>query len=423
MTRCRLANHMRFCRATALHSPSSSLRRTGFPGRHGETSRTAISVRWMCFFVTLFCMNVSAVRAQSASEIAKELLPFVERHELAGAVALVGNDKGVVSTDSVGFADIQNQRPMQANSLFWIASQSKPMTAAAVMMLVDEGKIALDDPVEKYLPEFLGQMVVAEKDADHVLLKVPSHPITVREVLSHLSGLPFRSAIEEPTLDALPLAAAVRSYAMTPLQSEPGTHYQYSNAGINTAARILEVVSGQKYEDFMQQRLFDPLGMKDTSFWPGGEQVERLAKSYRPDSDKTNLEEFLISQLIYPLDDRMHRFPMPAGGLFSTAQDTLRFCQLILNKGEFNGKRLLSEAAVAELTRRQTPESLKVSYGLGFSVGGDWFGHGGAHATNMQIYPERNLILIWMVQHSGFPGDGAKAQAAFRELALRQHSR
>src|SRR6187431_3084199 len=155
----------------------------------------------------------------------------------------------------------------QADAMFWIASMSKAITAAGLMVLVDEGKVALDDPVEKYLPEFKGQMVVAEKNDAHMLLRKPAHPITVREVLSHMSGLPFSAAIEKPTLDGLPLAAAVRSYAMSPLQTEPGTAYQYSNAGINTAARIIEVVSGMKYEDFMQQRLFDPLGMKDTTFW------------------------------------------------------------------------------------------------------------------------------------------------------------
>ena len=142
------------------------------------------------------------------------------------------------------------------------------MTATALMMLVDEGKVNVDDPVEKYLPEFKGQWVKAEQDADHVLLKRPAHPITVKNVLSHTSGLPFSSPLEEPTLDLLPLAARVRSYAMLPLEFEPDSKYAYSNAGINTAGRIIEVVSGMPYEQFMEQRLFQPLGMKDTTFWP-----------------------------------------------------------------------------------------------------------------------------------------------------------
>lgn len=345
------------------------------------------------------------------------LQAFVDKHELAGAVALVADRDEVLAVETVGFADIAAGRKIEADAMFWIASQSKAMTAAAVMMLVDERKIALDDPVEKYLPEFRGQMVIAEKDDAHVLLKKPAHPITVREVLSHVSGLPFKSAVEEPTLDGLPLAKAVRSYAMTPLQTEPGTHYQYSNAGINTAARLIETTTGTSYEDFMQQRLFGPLGMEDTTFWPDEAQVRRLAKSYRPNGQNDGLVEFGLGQLTAPLSDREHRFPMPAGGLFSTAADTARFCQMLLRGGEFGGKRYLSEAAFRELTTRQTPDGMEESYGFGLSVGPDWFGHGGAHATNMEIRPADGLVLIWMVQHGGFPGDGQQAQGVFRSWA------
>ena len=359
-----------------------------------------------------------AAWAEAPESVVPALQPFVEKHELAGAVALVADKDKVLSVEAVGFADIATGRKMKVDDVFWIASQSKPITAAAVMMLVDEGKIALNDPVEKYLPEFRSLMVIAEKDNDHVLLRKPSHPVTIREVLSHMSGMPFKSALEEPTLDGLPLAAAVRSYAMTPLQTEPGTHYQYSNAGINTAARIIEVVTSKKYEDFMHSRLFEPLGMKDTSFWPNEEQAERVAKSYRPDAAKTNLVEFPVSQLIYPLTDLHRRFPMPAGGLFSTAQDTALFCQMMLNNGEFQGRRYLSEAAVAELTKRQTPATVKESYGLGFSVGGDTYGHGGAHSTNMEVRPSKGIVIVWMVQHGGFPGEGGKAQGVFKNWAV-----
>jgi len=308
---------------------------------------------------------------------------------------------------------------MTPDTLFWIASESKPMTAAAVMILVDEDKITLDDPVEKYLPEFRAQMLVAEKSETQTVLIKPARPITIRDCLSHLSGLPFKSAAEEPVLDGLPLAAAVRTYAMTPLQTEPGTAYQYSNAGINTAARVLEVVSGMAYGQFMQERLFDPLEMKDTTFWPNEEQVVRLARSYRPNKDKTKLEAFEITQLRYPLSDRIHRFPMPAGGLFSTAEDTARFARMLLNRGELAGHRYLSEAAVAELSKRQTPESLSNAYGLGFAVGPDWFGHGGAHATNLEMFPGKSRAFVWMVQHAGFLGEGKEAQGLFKKQFLK----
>jgi CubicO group peptidase (beta-lactamase class C family) len=252
-----------------------------------------------------------------------------------------------------------------------------------------------------------------------VLLRKPRHPINVREILSHTAGLPFKSAMEQPTLDLLPLRDAVRSYAMTPLQFEPGSKYQYSNAGINTAGRIIEVAGGMPYEEFLERRLFGPLGMKDTTFRPDETRLARLAKSYRPDAEKTGLEETSVTQLKYPLDDRT-RQPMPAGGLFSTAGDLGRFCRMILNGGVSEGRRYLSEAAVTEMTRRQTGESLKESYGLGWSTGGGTFGHGGAYATNMTIDPRRGLITVFLVQHAGFPGDGGKSQAAFRQAAVEQ---
>jgi CubicO group peptidase (beta-lactamase class C family) len=359
---------------------------------------------------------LSAVPASSA----RVLQPFVDRHELAGAVALVVDRDKVRSVETVGFADIAGKKKMKPDAMFWIASQTKAMTATALMMLVDEGKVALDDAVEKHLPEFRGQMLLAEKDDAHTVLRKPGHPITIREVLSHMSGMPFQSALETPTYDTVPLAALVRSYAITPLQTEPGTRYHYSSAGINIAGRIIEVVSGMKYEDFMDQRLFRPLGMSNSTFWPDEKQARRVAKSYRPDGTKTNLAEFQITQLAYPLSDRLHRFPIPAGGLFSTAQDTARFCQMLLNGGQLNGRRYVSEAALKELTKRQTPPTVKDNYGLCFALGTNWFGHGGAQATTMEIHPDQGVALIWMVQHAGFPGEGGKAQGAFKSWALEQ---
>jgi CubicO group peptidase (beta-lactamase class C family) len=156
--------------------------------------------------------------------------------------------------------------------------------------------------------------------------------------------------------------------------------------------------------------------MKDTTFWPNEEQLTRLAKSYKPNQAKTDLEETTVGQLKYPLNDRKQRQPMPAGGLFSTAGDVTRFCQMMLNKGEFNGKRLLSEDAVKQLTSKQTGDSIANNYGLGFSTGGS-FGHGGAYSTNMSVNPATGLITVWMVQHAGYPGDGGKSAGEFGKAA------
>jgi CubicO group peptidase (beta-lactamase class C family) len=355
--------------------------------------------------------------------MAKVLQPFVDSHSLAGAVVLVADRDKILDLEAVGYADVKAGQPMLVNMLFWIASMSKPITAAALMILVDEGKVKLDDPVEKYLPEFHNQWLSAYKDNDTQLLRRPKRPITVRDVLSHTSGLPFASAMEHPTLDGLPLRVAVNSYAMTPLQTEPGTHYQYSNAGINTGGRIIEVVSKMPYEDFLQKRLFDPLGMKDTTFWPTDEQLKRLAKSYSANKTKDGLVETTIGQLSYPLNDRK-RQPMPAGGLFSTAGDVGRFCQMVLGGGVFEGKRILSEEAVREMTRKQTGPKINVGYGLGWSTGGGNFGHGGAFATNMNVDSKRGLITVWMVQQAGpFPGNGGEARGAFERAASERFSR
>lgn len=354
----------------------------------------------------------------SAQGIAAGLQPFVDSHTIAGAVALVGNKEKILSLEAVGYMDLAAKKPMRTDCLFWIASQSKPITATALMMLVDEGKVNVDDPVEKYLPEFKGQMVVAERDAEHVLLKKPKHPILVRNILSHTSGMAFRSGIEEPTLDLYPLAARVKSYAMMPLQFEPDTKYQYANAGINTAGRIIEVVSGMSYERFLDERLFKPLGMKDTTFWPTEEQIQRIAKSYKLNHEKTGLEEMPVGQLKYPLNDPQ-RQPMPAGGLFSTAADQFQFYRLILNNGVVDGKRLISEKSVRQMTSKQTGD-LTNSYGFGFSVGGGHVGHGGAYKTDGSVDIDRQLVELFLVQHGEWSDEGKKILPTFHKAAEKE---
>lgn len=360
---------------------------------------------------------LTACLVRLASHAAEDggLGAFIDRQEVAGLVAVAHDRKGAYATVIAGHADRSGQIAMRDDTLFWVASQTKAMTAAAVMMLVDEGRLSLDDPVEKHLPEFKDQRVDGK---DGPVARIRS--ITVRDLLSHVSGLPFKSPEERPTLDGLPLDQAVKTYARLTLQTQPGEKYQYSNAGINTAARVLEVVSGEPYAAFMQRRLFDPLGMKDATFWPDDRQVARLAKTYRPVAkDKSGLSEGSLAQLRQPLGDRKARHAMPAGGLFATADDVARFCLMLLNGGEHKGRRILSESSVRAMTSRQTPAGMKESYGLGLTVGPDGFGHGGAQATHMEVIPSKGLVLVWMVQHQGFPGQGAKARGVFQQWALK----
>jgi CubicO group peptidase (beta-lactamase class C family) len=362
--------------------------------------------------------------------IGASLEPLVANHTLAGAVILVATRDRILTVNAVGYRDIGAKAPMAANDMFWIASVTKPLTATAFMMLVDEGKVSLDDPVEKYLPEFKGQMVrvkqpqgsPASSEGSPASTEKPvaaDHPIRIREILSHTSGLPFKSSAQPGALDMLPLKEAVRSYAAEPLLFQPGTSSSYSNEGLNTAARILEVVSGVPYEQFIQQRLLDPLGMKDTTFWPNAEQISRLAKSYKADAAAKDLREVPINQLTYPLDDRTRRYAMPAGGLFSTAQDLAKFCQMILNGGKSNGKRYISEQALHAMTSRQNSGFGGSDYGFGWGISKNGLGHGGAFNNDMEIDRTDGRIFIFMVQQDGPWGtaDGAKMVDSLKLLA------
>jgi CubicO group peptidase (beta-lactamase class C family) len=351
-----------------------------------------------------------------SGSIAQALQPFIDSGVLPGAVTGVANRERILSLEAIGYADLARGVKMEPDSLFWVASQTKPITATAVMMMVDEGKLRLDDPITEYLPEFKEQWVAVERDDQHILLKKPSTPITLRHLLCHCSGLPFSTLIEQPTLDGLPLRDAVRSYAMVPLQWEPGTKLSYSNAGTNTAARILEIVSGVSYADFLSQRILEPLGMTDTTFWPSDQQLQRLATPYKPNANKTALEELTISQLRYPLSDR-RRHPMPAGGLFATTGDMLRFCQMHLNRGVFGGRRYISEESWTQMTTKQTPPQAPDKCGLGWWPDAGVFGHGGAFATHMSVDTNRGLVLIYHVQLSGLLGNADQAHAAFKQTA------
>jgi len=346
------------------------------------------------------------------------LQPYIDNHALAGAVTAVASKDRVLDVGAIGFADIAAGRPMARDSLFWIASMSKPITGTALMMLVESGDVRLDDPVETYLPEFTNIWLAVERDDDHVLLRRPHRPVSVRDTICHVSGLPFIAYVENPTMDRLPLCTAVRSYAITPLQTEPGTRFEYSNAGINIAGRIVEAVSGRAYETFLDERIFGPLGMRDTTFWPTPAQLQRLALAYRPNEAGTDIEPVRIAQLSYPLDDRT-RTPLAAGGLFSTAADMARFGMAILRGGELDGRRILQESTVRDMLTRQTQAypDVKDIWALSWWSDGVKAGHGGALSTNLELDPTTGLVYVYLVQHAGFIHDGGNGWPTFRAAA------
>ena len=358
-------------------------------------------------------------------EIMAALQPFVDQHQIAGAVVVVATKDKVLTCQAIGFSDLSAKKAMATDDLFAMASMSKPVAITALMLLVDEGKVRLDDPVEKYLPEFKGQMFIAEKDANHMLLKAPKQPLLVRHLMTHTSGILYSEPMEKPSLDRLPLRTIVAAHAMAPLQFEPGSKFMYSNGSIATAARIVEVVSGEPYEKFVQERLLTPLGMTDTTFWPTEAQLTRLAKCYKANAAGTDLIETQLDyRFSFPLSDTIHRYPMPGIGLFSTAGDMLKFCQMFLNGGVYNGKRYLSAASIALMTKKETPDNVKISYGFGWSITSDGsYGHGGSFNTNKKIDPKLGLITIFLSQHTGPMPKGAKKadptfEAAAKKLAL-----
>lgn len=357
-----------------------------------------------------------AGEAAPQADLVGKLKPFVENHALAGAVTMVVNKDGVLSHQAIGLADIAANKPMPPDALVWIASMSKPLTATVLMMLVDEGKIDVDAPVAKYLPEF-AEMQVETKTGDQVTRKKAERPILVRHVLAHTSGLLFLLPAEKGKIDVLPIAESVTQSAKLPLTFEPGTGWSYSNCGTNVAGRIIELVEGKPFEEVMRTRLFIPLGMVDTTSFPTAAQLTRLAKSYRPTKDKSALDEIQINYLSYPLDAST-RFACPGGGLFSTAKDLARYARMILAGGELDGRRYLSAASLAQMISKQTGD-LPNGYGFCFSVNGDYYGHGGAYATDLAFERKHGLATIFLVQHNGFAGtNGGKILPIFKQAAL-----
>lgn len=357
----------------------------------------------------------------------------VDRQEIAGAVTVIGRKEGILSLDALGSLNLEKPRPMPADALFRIASMTKPITAVGIMILADEGKLAVDDPVEKYLPEFRGQMLVASRTADGMTLKKAPRPITLRDLLTHTSGLPgkYPKGLSELYVDRnRTLAEAVLTISQRPLEFEPGAKWSYCNAGIDTLGRVIEVVSGRSYEEFLQQRVLQPLGMSDTTFDPTPAQLERTAVLYEKKDGKLVPAKHT---LIGPAQGS--RMPIPAAGLYSTGADLAKLYQMMLGQGTRAKVRILSPASVAAMTKVQTGElAAGFTPGMGFGFG--WgvvrtpvgvtemlspgsFGHGGAFGTQGWIDPQQDLFVILLIQRAGLPNaDGSMMRQELQALAV-----
>ena len=354
--------------------------------------------------------------AQPAVE--SRIQEFVDKGEIAGAVTLVATKDRILHLGAVGKTDLAKDRRMRTDDIFWIASMTKPITAVCIAILADEGKLSFDEPLAKHLPEFAGL--------------IASRPVTLLDVLTHSSGL-GEMTDREPHLT---LAEISRKLARQPLRFEPGTRWAYSTAGIDILGRVVEVAGGMPFDEVLQKRVLDPLGMKDTSFWIAPENESRWAHPYRWKAQAGRLEETSIPYMYKTAVTDRARPPLGGAGLFSTAENVARFYQMMLNKGALNGKRILKPETVAEMTRKQTGALNArpgMPWGLGFCVVEDSsklpgnsvlspgsFGHGGAFSTQSWADPDKNLIWVLMFQRDGKGNpDNSDVRIAFQEAAAK----
>jgi len=367
------------------------------------------------------------------AQIGPTMQKFVDDKQVAGVVTVVGSSAGIADIQTVGWSKLAGNVPLQKDSLFRIASMTKPITALGVMLLQEEGQLSVEDPVEKHLPEFKGQMLVAERKDGTVTLKKPSRPITIRDLMTHTSGLPGGFPMGLADLynrRHLTLAEGVLVSSQQPLEFEPGTKWAYCNAGIDTLGRIIEVCSGQSYEDFLVARVFLPLGMKDTRCFISEEQAARTVGLYERRGDVLVEVE---KPLVGPARGAKH--PIPAGGLLSTAPDLAKLYAALLNKGTLDGKRIISEQSLKTMTSVQTGD-LKTGFvdGMGFGFGfavvrepkgatemvsAGTYGHGGAFGTQGWIDPHKDVFVILLIQRAAMPGgDGSDLRKSLQAIAF-----
>ena len=369
-----------------------------------------------------------SVQEQKLPGIGSAMQAMIAKNEIAGAVTVVVAKDKVLHLEASGLADVAGKRPMRPDTLFWIASMTKPVTGVAILMLQDEGKLTVADPVAKYLPEFAALKTPSGKPAN----------LTLTQILTHTSGL--GEAGGPAAEQARTLADLVPIWLAAPMQYEPGEKWKYTQSGINAAARVVEVVSGMTFDAFVQKRLFDPLGMPNTTFYPTDEQRARLATAYA----KNNGTGVLESVPPRPEFGPRNRPPQGNGGLYSTGPDYARFCRMLLNGGTLDGRRYLSAAAMKFLTTPQTADlptgffqtdtygnrGANYSWGIATCIlraphqgvasmlSPGTYGHGGAWGTQAWIDPVKGVAYVLMVQRSNFPNsDASDVRRDFQQAA------
>ncbi len=340
----------------------------------------------------------------------------IDAHDISGAVTLVARNGRIAHLQAHGLMDLESNKPMEKNTIFRIFSMTKPVVGVAILMLLEEGKVRLNDPVANFIPEFKGIKVAVAQEGPPPprFYTIPAaREITIQDLLTHVSGLGSgpASAAETPRIarkDGDTLADYVPRLATTPLDFQPGSRWTYSpGAAFDTLGRIVEIASGQPFDQFLRERIFTPLGMKEIFFHPGDERWPRVVTAYhRADGalKKTENSNRLASKTYFS----------GAGGLMSTAEDYAQFAMMLAGGGQLNGKRLLSPKTVELMSSVFVPDTLTGrqpgrSWGLsvevvtdpiaaGHRVSPGAFGWDGAYGTHFWVDPKEKIAGILMIQ-------------------------
>ncbi len=366
----------------------------------------------------LFCVFAiagasGAAKASGTTFAADALKPWIESGELPGAISVLHNN-GVEEISCNGYADVAAKRPITLKDCYMQCSQTKGFCGVTIAKLVEEGKITLDDPVSKYLPEFKTLWVqTVNKDGTRTLTKA-KNVLTVRMVLNHTGGFPFEIPAKQGNIPGggwsggMPLRSVAATAAAMPLLFEPGTSERYSNTGIDIGAAVVQTVTGMKWEDYLKKEVLDPLGMKSTTFWPTDEMLKTQVEMYDCIKGKPARYRLQNNMSQRPYNDG-HVFASAGAGLWTTAEDQLKFYKMLMNLGMGeNGVRILKEETVKSILAVSTRPMNFGGYSLGLTAPRKdsedaWFGHGGAWGTNCSINWHKKQLKLWVVQLNGGP--------------------
>ena len=373
--------------------------------------------------ITTGCQSVPDAPKKAETTFAKDaLMPFVQSGQLPGAINVFYKN-GIQETTCVGYADVAAKRPITMNDVYMQCSQTKGFCGVTIAMLIEEGKISLDDPVSKYLPEFRELWVLKSNQNGVKTLVKAKNTLTIRMVMNHTGGFPFEICAKQGNIKGggwsggAPIRQTAAIAAASPLLFEPGTKVQYSNTGIDIGAAIVEVVTGQRWEDFLKERVLIPLGMNSSSFRPTDRQLETQVEMYDcvKDAPAKCRRQNNMQQRPY---NGPNVFASAGAGLWTTANDQLKFYKMLMNLGVGdNGARILKEETVRELLAKSTRPKGMGGYSLGLTAPEEdqensWFGHGGAWGTNCMVNWHRKELKLWVVQLCGKPRPWDKARAA-----------